>query len=44
MSSGTLILIELVLIIGVVLGLAVWQLRSVSPKRRRDDGPKPPDG
>jgi len=34
MTSSTLALLELILVFGGVLGLALWELRSVSGKRR----------
>jgi hypothetical protein len=35
-SSDSLGLIEMVLVLGGVLGLAIWQLVSVRRERRRD--------
>ncbi len=42
MTSSTLALLELILVFGGVLALAVWELRSVSGKRRHKDPPSPP--
>lgn len=39
MSTGTLVLLELLLVFGLVLGLAVLELRSL----RRDRAAKKPD-
>jgi hypothetical protein len=43
MTSSTLALLELILVFGGVLGLALWELRSVSGKRRHKE-PRPPPG
>jgi cytochrome oxidase assembly protein ShyY1 len=37
MSSGLLALLELLLVFGVVLGLATWQLVSLRREKRRSD-------
>ena len=42
MTSSTLALLELILVFGGVLGLALWELRSVSGKRRPSAAASPP--
>lgn len=42
MSSGLLIALELTLVLGVVLGLAVWELWSLRRDRRKPPPTKPP--
>jgi hypothetical protein len=37
MDSSYLILVELVLVLGAVLGWGVWELRSLRRERRRDE-------
>ena len=47
MTSSTLALLELILVFGGVLALAVWELRSVSGARRPSkaaDSPPPDAG
>lgn len=36
MSSGTLVLLEMLLVLGLVLGWAVWELLSLRRDKRRD--------
>lgn len=36
MSSGTLVLLEMLLVLGLVLGWAVWELVSLRRDKRRD--------
>ena len=46
MSSNVLALLEMLLVLGAVLGLAVWQLVSLSREKRRDERSenRPPPG
>jgi hypothetical protein len=37
MSSGTLVLLEMLLVLGLVLGWAVWELVSLRRDKRRDE-------
>lgn len=46
MSGGTLIFLELLLVLGLVLGFGVWQLMSLrrdDRQARKPDPPSPPD-
>ncbi len=36
MSSGWIVLLEFMLVVGLVLGFVVWQLVSLRRQRRRD--------
>ena len=36
MSSGLIVFLEVLLVLGVVLGLAMWELRSLRNVKRRD--------
>lgn len=38
MSSGTLVFLELLLVLGLVLGFASWELRSLGKDKRGKDG------
>ena len=37
MSSGTLVLLEMLLVLGLVLGWAVWELVSLRRDKRGDE-------
>jgi hypothetical protein len=37
MSSGLIVFLELLLVLGLVLGLAIWDLRSLGNEKRRDE-------
>ena len=39
MSSGLIIALEFALVLGVVLGLGVWELLRLRRDRKRDDDP-----
>ena len=42
MSSSLIIALEFTLVIGVVLGLGVWELWSLRRDKRKDDAAAPP--
>ena len=44
MSSGLIIALEMTLVLGIVLGLAVWELIRLRRDRERSKRSKPPDG
>ena len=37
MSSGLIVFLEVLLVLGFVLGLAVWELRSLRNEKRREE-------
>jgi hypothetical protein len=43
MSSGLLIALELTLVLGVLIGLAVWELWSLRRDRTQSKDAKPPE-
>jgi hypothetical protein len=40
MSTGLLVTLELILVIGVVLGWAIWELVSLNRGKKRNDRPE----